>query len=131
VTAGRAGPDRLARLLIAATLLLGSLLRAWCFVGWGLPDDAYYASAALRLAQGRFDLLFGSNYRLGLHLPNALSLRLFGVSDVAFVLFPLACSLATIPLTYLIGRRLRGARAGLLAAASSPPRPSTSSTPPR
>jgi len=117
VTAGRAGADRLARLQLAGTLLFGLSLRAWCFVGWGLPDDSYYAHTAFSLARGRFDLRFGSNYRLGLHLPNALSLRLFGVSDVSFVLFPLACSLATIPLTYWIGKRLAGARAGLLAAA--------------
>ncbi len=107
-------PGARARLL--AIVVGAALLRAWCFVGWGLGDDAYYAATAAFLGRGRFELGFGSNYRLGLHVPNALAFLLLGVSDFAFVLLPLSCSLATILVIARLGARLGGERAGLIAA---------------
>jgi len=102
---------------ILATMSLALLLRLYAFVGWGLGDDAYYGWLAHYLSTGHFPgLSFGSNYRLGLHLPNAASFWLFGVNDLSFVLFPFVCSLATIPVTYLLGNEIAEGKVGLLAA---------------
>ena len=46
-----------------------------------------------------------------------VSTKIFGVSAESLKLVSLVAGTATIPLTYLLGRRLVGARAGLLAAA--------------
>ena len=103
--------------LWAVILPAALVLRLARFVGWGLGDDAYFAWIANRLARGGpLDLDFGVGYRLGLHLPNALSFALFGTNDVAFVLYPLLCSLGTVLLAYCIGRRIAGPGVGLIGA---------------
>lgn len=93
-------------------------LRLIFFAGFVGFDDTYYIDAAHRLAMGDWtprDSQFG--LRLGLIVPAATLYRLFGVSDATTGLFPLLCSLATIPLAFAIGRAVASEQVGLVAAA--------------
>ena len=94
------------------------VVRLVFFAGFVGFDDTYYIDVAHRFATGDWTpsaSQFG--LRIGLIVPAALVYRLFGVGDATTGLFPLLCSLATIPLAFVIGRLVAGETVGLLAAA--------------
>ena len=62
------------------------------------------------------DLQWGVNYRLGLSVPVALLFRVGGFNDLTYVIYPLVMSLLSVVLVFLLGRRLFGSAAGLVAA---------------
>jgi len=104
--------------LLLAILAVGFGLRMYMFAGYVMTDDVYYVERALELAQG--DLTAPQNYwaaRLGLVGPMALAFHFLGVAEWTAVLFPFVCSLLSIGVTFVLGRRMASTRAGLLAAA--------------
>jgi 4-amino-4-deoxy-L-arabinose transferase-like glycosyltransferase len=103
---------RLAALLVAAVAL-----RATFFVGLIGWDDVEYRESSARLVAG--DLMPRSLFglRWGLTLPLAAVQAMGGEGERATALVPMAYSLAAIVLAFVLGRRLAGARAGLVAAA--------------
>ena len=101
-------------------ILLGSaVLRVIFFCGYGIGDDAAYASEVnIILTEGYHDI--GPN-AIFLLRPLALtavaaSVWLFGWSETAFVLPILIASLVGIASTYVLGYQLYGRRAALLSA---------------
>lgn len=82
------------------------------------PDAAEYAAQARQLSIGTFVLPeWAYTVRYGLTGPIAISMRLFGVSELSTILFPLLCSVATVLIGYRIAVIVCGPRAGLFAAA--------------
>jgi len=105
---------------LLAIVLLAAVVRWRLFMGFGLSgDDLIYAGMSNQLAWygwKSIDLRYGVNYRLGLSVPLALLFRVFGVSDLTYVIYPLLMSLVSIVVVFLLGRRLVGIAAGLTAA---------------
>ncbi len=81
-------------ILLGATILL--LHFGYCFYGHFGFDDLHYARLSAALSRGHWDATDHYAYRLTLLLPTALSYRLFGVSDAASALPPLAMSLGIL-----------------------------------
>lgn len=114
--------------LAALTVIigLGAALRLSYFHGVVGPDNFEYVSIAHSLARGTmlyapdpfaFNELFPYDVgRLAVVLPLALSFTWLGASELTAALWPLTCSLATIALGFVLGRRLAGPVAGLVAA---------------
>jgi 4-amino-4-deoxy-L-arabinose transferase-like glycosyltransferase len=102
--------------MLGALLVAATVLRTTFFVGLVGWDDVEYREASARLLAG--DLvprsLFG--LRWGLTLPLAAAQALGGAGEHATALVPMAYSLALIVLAFVLGRRLAGERAGLVAA---------------
>jgi len=108
----------LAGIAFALILLLALLLR---LAGIGDFDVSDYHHAVRGHLISRGDLtvrLAGKNpnpFRIGVHLGVAPFYALFGVSPITTALFPLACSLGSIVLVYLILKyHFQDARAGLV-----------------
>lgn len=103
--------------MLGALLVAAVVLRTTFFVGLIGWDDIEYRESSARLLAG--DLvprsLFG--LRWGLTLPLAAAQALGGDGERTTALVPLAYSLAAIVLAFALGRRLGGARQGLVAAA--------------
>ncbi|MBU0761445.1 MAG: glycosyltransferase family 39 protein, partial [Candidatus Altiarchaeota archaeon] len=100
-------------------LFVSLLLRSYYLVGFGLGDDAYYASTSLNFLKYGFKALplsFGSNYRIGIWIPTALSFALFGVNDFSLVLFALASSTLLVLVVYLIALELADEKVALFSA---------------
>ncbi|MBI3160358.1 MAG: glycosyltransferase family 39 protein [Chloroflexi bacterium] len=104
--------------LLALVLATALFVRMQLFTGMVRGDDVHYAFAAYELSQGRthFDVWEEGTARVGLYAPVALAYRLFGVSELSTVLFPLTASLGTVVLIFALGVMFSGPRAGLLAA---------------
>jgi hypothetical protein len=110
----------LAGIVLAGIVLFALALRIALFFGFGVTaDDFIYARMSNELARRGWEAVdpgAGVNYRLGLSVPVALLFRAFGVNDVTYVVYPLACSILSIVLVFLLGRRLIGNAVGLTAA---------------
>jgi 4-amino-4-deoxy-L-arabinose transferase-like glycosyltransferase len=106
--------------MLAGIVLFALALRIAFFFGFGATaDDIIYAAMSNDLARRGWEAVdprAGVNYRLGLSVPVALLFRAFGVNDVTYVVYPLACSILSIVLVFLLGRRLIGNAVGLTAA---------------
>jgi len=99
---------------------LALILRLYFFIGFGLGDDPIYIGTSNYLLNvGHPSLTVGPNYRYGVHLPIALSFKLFGINELSFVLFPLLTSLGQIIILFLIGKELANTQVGLIAAVLS------------
>lgn len=115
-------PLPLSRPKSAAIWLFGILafavaLRAFAFVGLGGADDSAIADLSLRLLESGPWLPMGHYAsRVGLIYPLAGIYAIAGVGEWQTVVMPFLYSLLSIVLAYLIGARLAGNRAGLLAA---------------
>jgi 4-amino-4-deoxy-L-arabinose transferase-like glycosyltransferase len=105
----------------AALLAISLFLRLWLFCGFGIGDDPGYAFHVHQiLTEGYPDI--GDNavflLRPVLLYPMAVSVRLLGWTEAAFVLPILAASLLGILCTYVLGTLLHGRTAGLLSASA-------------
>lgn len=127
------GPRR-ARVVLAGILLVALAVRLWNFVGLasGDPqDDGIYYGNALTLARegpvyldrlrlrpsdGLYNPVAQFDVRPLVTFPIAAAFVLFGPGELAAVAWPLACSLATVLLAYLLGRDVADRPTGLLAA---------------
>ena len=103
-----------------AIVLFAAVLRCIFFIGFGVTgDDIIYAGMSRELLRNGWkavDLKWGVNYRLGLSVPVALLFRVGGFNDLTYVIYPLVMSLLSVVLVFLLGRRLFGSAAGLVAA---------------
>ncbi len=98
-------------------LVIAIVLRVVFYTGVNFNDDLVYLNFAHDITQGRFHphpYIFAT--RLLMQYPIAFFFLLFGVSEFSATLYMLLASLATIILTYLIGRELFNNQTGLLAA---------------
>jgi hypothetical protein len=103
---------------LAGLLGLALLVRLLCFTGMALGDDVFYATQAVALAES------GSwppephhwQTRLGMVLPTALAIKLLGPRPIAFVLWPLLLSTASVLVCFRLARYLAGERVAWLAA---------------
>ena len=118
ITPRRERPRAWAALL--AIVLFAAVLRCIFFIGFGVTgDDFIYAGMSRELLRNGWkavDLQWGVNYRLGLSVPVALLFRVGGFNDLTYVIYPLVMSLLSVVLVFLLGRRLFGSAAGLVAA---------------
>ena len=107
-----AAPAALILILVSA-----AVLRLLFFTGYHGADDVRYIRAALELSEG--GLTSPTSHwaaRIGLIGPTALFYRAFGVTPLTTSAFPFLCSLLGVGAAFAFGRRLYGARSGLLAA---------------
>jgi len=107
-----------ALLLLTIVISLGFLVRMLYFTGMSLGDDVFYTTQALSFAQtGRWSPEpYHWHTRLGVILPATLSIKALGARPVAFVLWPLLASTASILVCYLLAHDLVGSGVALIAA---------------
>jgi len=101
---------------LVGVVLLAAVIRIFFFTGFHGFDDVFYIRRAYALSQGHFAL--PTNHwaaRVGLVGPTALAYLLFGVTLWSTVLFPFLCSILTVIVATVLGRRLLGDSAGWLA----------------
>ena len=106
-------------LLFASVLLVALAVRLVLFVGIVRLDMFRYLEMSNHVLSGGslFDkTVYYYSGRLALVGPLFLFNRIFGFSELASVLWPLLCSLASVTGVFFIGRELYGSRVGLLAA---------------
>ncbi|MCJ1712862.1 glycosyltransferase family 39 protein [Curtobacterium sp. VKM Ac-2922] len=112
------------RLTLAAIIVLGAVLTSWNLARGG--DSEFYAAAARSMSEswpaffsGAFDP--GATVTLdklaGFAVPQALSIRLFGMSTAALALPQVLEGIVTVWAVSLVGLRWAGSRVGLVAAA--------------
>lgn len=117
---------RVEYVVLLGLILVGAAIRGYFDFGLVKVDPFTYADAAGSIAHGErvYDSeVTGSVYytqyiRLSLILPAALFYKLFGVSDFASTVWPVALSLGMAVLAYIAGRMISGRTAGLIAAAA-------------
>ena len=105
--------------LLAAILILNIALKIRFFCGLAEADDFSYGVYAYSLFRipWTWDMMMDFRVlRLTLILPVALLFRIVPPGETAAVLYPMIVSTGTVAVVYLIGRRLYGQNAGLLAA---------------
>jgi len=99
--------------------LFGVVWRLYCFAGFVMGDDPAYADYVLSILNGSYPSLCDTcvfSFRPVLLLSTAACMKLFGWNQFSFVLPILLCSVATIPVVYLLGKQLFDGSAGLVAA---------------
>jgi hypothetical protein len=108
----RSRAARLAFLLVAA-----AAIRLFFFTGLALGDDVFYLSAAAALVDGQGwpPLPLHWHTRLGITLPTAAGIALFGWHPLVIVWLPLVASLASVWLSHHIAGRVAGTRAAWIA----------------
>ena len=106
--------------LLALLLAAAALVRLVVFIGYQGHDDRTYIAYAHLYATGgsitQTQLADPWISRVGGWLPLAWSMSLFGNSEYAMVLYSLLCSLGTVVLGYLFGRRYLGRFQGVMIA---------------
>jgi hypothetical protein len=100
---------------LVVLLLLALAVRLWLMPGIYVSDDLYYRIHAHDLLRGDFVPEGHFRARVGFIVPLAISEALFGVNDLAGVLFPMACGLLQVAAVYWIGCMLATRTAGLIA----------------
>lgn len=115
-----------ARVTLAAILVAFTVLTAWNLARGG--DFSFYEASARSMSQSWQALLFGAfdpaatvtlDKLGGFAVPQALSVRLFGMSTSALALPQVIEGLVTVFACALIGLRWRGRAVGLMAAAAA------------
>ncbi|WIB60960.1 glycosyltransferase family 39 protein [Curtobacterium sp. MCLR17_007] len=112
------------RLTLAAIIVLGAVLTSWNLARGG--DSEFYAAAARSMSEswpaflsGAFDP--GATVTLdklaGFAVPQAVSVRVFGMSTAALALPQVLEGIVTVWAVSLVGLRWAGSRVGLVAAA--------------
>jgi len=108
--------DRVNLVLFFSICVAGFLMRLACTTGLIGSDDLAYAHFA-RLIAGFQYVPESIHYalRFGLTIPQAVIYRLLGVHEWTTFVLPLLASAASVPLLMIVGARLVGPRAALLA----------------
>jgi Dolichyl-phosphate-mannose-protein mannosyltransferase len=103
---------------LAALLAAALCLRLFFFTGLALGDDVFYATQALGLSQsGKWPPEpLHWHTRLGIVAPTALCIKLFGISPLSFVLWPLIASTTSVLVSFFVARDLIDVRTAWLAA---------------
>jgi hypothetical protein len=107
--------------VLVAILAGSAAVRAYLFAGFIGLDDAEYARFAYQMAHGAFHFADYTGpavfpLRLGVIVPTALAIRLFGLTEWATVLYPFLLSLCGIVVAYVCATHLFGRAAGVIAA---------------
>ncbi len=110
------GPDSPAWPGLTAIVVLAVLVRSVFFTGFFGSDEVTYTLVAVEIANGHWSVpSYIGALRYGINLPNALFMKLFGVSEFSANFWSLLASVAEVGLVYFFAHRLWGFRAGLLA----------------
>lgn len=106
------------QILLMVIILFAILLRIAFFNGYGYGDDSSYAETAYRFSRGDF-ICADTNWdtRIGLLLPTAAFLKIFGTNDFSLTIFCFLCSIGSVILVYYFGGKFLNPKTGLLAAA--------------
>jgi 4-amino-4-deoxy-L-arabinose transferase-like glycosyltransferase len=86
-------------------LIMAVGLRIALFSGYGLGDDPNYYAAYHGILNGRFDPDVAYDLRFTFAYPVVWSMRLFGVTEWAFVGFVTMCSVANVLIVYRLARQ--------------------------
>jgi 4-amino-4-deoxy-L-arabinose transferase-like glycosyltransferase len=97
-------------------MLLGLVLRLSVFAGIAAYDDLWYIQSALQIINGEKLVINHWTTRLGIILPAAVALKVFGISEWSVIVYPLILSIAQIGLVYLMGLFLFDQTIALLSA---------------
>lgn len=107
-------------IILILILILASLIRILSFNGYMGSDDGDYARLAYEISNDPFFDIYdrSSLYwtRVGLFAPVALCIKIFGLNELAFILYPFLLSMFGIILVFLAGQTFFNDRAGLIAA---------------
>jgi hypothetical protein len=105
-------------ILLALTIVCAFAIRMLYFTGMSLGDDALYATQALSLSEMASWPPEPTHWhtRLGLIVPTALCIKALGPRPLAFVLWPLLASTASVLICYLVATEFVGPRTALIAA---------------
>jgi len=105
--------------ILLALVAVALLIRLAFFRGLATVDDFNYLRHAAELWRGQFsleDVLYLHGTRALVFVPVSWLFGVFGPSETAAALWPLAASLATIALVYLIARAMFGRECAVYAA---------------
>lgn len=109
--------------LVALAVLIGLAVRVYFFTGLIASDDLTHAHASHYLFTPAVKLPFEDSTagsvvvrRIGVNIPLAVSIALFGTHEWSLALVPLGFSLAGILFAYGLARVVAGGTAGVLAA---------------
>ncbi len=97
-------------------VLFALALRLYFFVGYNLSNDMSYVNYAVHIFDKGFLPADSNGVRIAFLYPVGLSLKVFGVSDLSAILYPLLTSILSIVLIFYFGKILISQKAGLLAA---------------
>lgn len=102
--------------IVILLFVLGLFMNLSCFNGLISSDDLGYYGYAKKIAEGNYTLEHHHfAIRFGLLLPVAFSYKLFGINEWTTVLVPFLSSIFSVPLLTIIGWRLFGFTAGIIA----------------
>ncbi len=106
-------------LLIICIMILGTLISLFFFKGVSVyGDDFDYPEFAPQILAGTFsESLDIFSIRLLMDYPLALFIGLLGYNNAGAAAYTLLCSIATIPIIYLIGASTKDRNAGVISAA--------------
>ena len=101
-------------------LLVGIILRIWAFQGYADSDPRAYSELADSLSRGILEIPGYAGppvfpLRLGIYIPTAGLIRLFGLSEVTLVAYPFVASIFGVLLAYAAARIFFTPIAGLIA----------------
>jgi 4-amino-4-deoxy-L-arabinose transferase-like glycosyltransferase len=102
---------------LAVIVGVAALLRIVFFTGYHGYDDLHYIQRAFDLGRGDFSApasIWAA--RIGVVVPTAVVYYLFGVTPLTTNALPFLCSMLGVGAAYLLGKRLYGERAALVAA---------------
>lgn len=102
---------------LAGIIMLAVLLRMVFYTGYFGSDEVTYVESAFKMLDGDWSVstYVGAN-RYGVNLPIALFGAIFGRHEWAAAAYSMVSSVAEVLLVAVMGRRLVGAKAALLAA---------------
>jgi 4-amino-4-deoxy-L-arabinose transferase-like glycosyltransferase len=103
-------------IILLLLILLCLAVRLFNFVGIGTNDDICYIDSARILAAGNSPYTCQIGFRSGMVGPIAILFKVFGLNEIAFIAYPLVCSLITCALIYLTAIRLWGIGTAVFAA---------------
>ncbi len=104
-------------LKLVGIVLVALGVRLWLLTGFYGSDDLVYGGAVFSILQGDWNPRgYIGSLRYGMNVPIAASVWLFGGSEYAYALYPLACSLINIVLVWRLGKILFDESTGLIAA---------------
>lgn len=104
-------------LAIAVAIAIWLVLRVVYWNGYYTEDSPGYVTDAIWAALGQYHVrTYVNGLNVGTYLPVALPIALFGKSEIALSLWPLACSLLGLLSMATVARIFFGRTAGVLAA---------------
>jgi 4-amino-4-deoxy-L-arabinose transferase-like glycosyltransferase len=114
--AGGAAPESRLWVALLGLAVFAALLRGLTYTGFFGSDEVTYTIAAVRVLDGDWTLddYVGAN-RVGVNLPMAAFMAVFGRNEFGAALYSLLCSVAEVLLVAWAGWRLLGPRVGIVA----------------